>query len=110
MGRGRGGGGGGGGGKGGGKAGGGGTPLQQLDRAFSQSKGASNNLVSLDEFRSKLGGTRASQDAAIREGRVARQYTLETHEGLLRPPTASQKAASIPGPQGERAFVYIVKR
>jgi hypothetical protein len=82
--------------------------VHRLDRAFAKSSGQKNNLVSLHELRQHLGGTRESQDKHIRAGRVAKKYGLDTHEGLTRPPTAAQKAATI-HESGSR-FVYIAKR
>jgi hypothetical protein len=69
--------------------------INRLDNAFDRSRGARDNHVSLDEFRSKLGGTRAQQDKLIHAGRKARRFSLDTHEGLLKTSTPSQRAAAI---------------
>lgn len=53
-----------------------------MDKAFDASRGAKDNQVFLADFRAKLGGTRESQDAAIRQGVRDGKFSLDTHEGL----------------------------
>jgi hypothetical protein len=87
------------------------TPTQfqsAFNKADATGKFAGENLVSLDQFRATLGGTREAQDKAIRAMRVGGKYGLSTHEGLHGGVTASQKDASI-HEAGSR-YVYISRR
>lgn len=87
--------------------------VKRFDRAYSKSPGAKDDFVKLADIRARLGGTRESQDAAIRKMRVSGKYTLDTHEGLHTSPKFKADrerimAAAITE-RGSR-FVYISRR
>lgn len=107
-------GGGGGGGASSPSSGGGITPAA-MDKAFDASPGAKDNFVTLADFRERLGGTRAEQDAAIRQGRLEGKFTLDTHEGLFNTARYEAnreryRAASVPQPGSSKPFIYISRR
>lgn len=96
------------------QGGGGGIGQKDLEKAFDASPGAKDNFVHLADFRDKLGGTRAQQDAAIRQGQLDGKFTLDPHEGLYNTKrylenAARYKAAAIPNKHG-KVFEYISRR
>jgi hypothetical protein len=91
----------------------GGYSEAHFNAAFDKSPGAKDDLVTLADFRSALGGTRAEQDAAIRQARIAGKFSLDTHEGLFESSRFQANRAKIMDAtiteSGSR-YVYISRR
>jgi hypothetical protein len=86
----------------------GGITPQTFNAAFDSSPGAKLNVVRLDHFREKLGGTREQQDAAIRTMQLSGHYALDSHEGFTQGLPPSARAAAIH--QGGSQLAYIARR
>jgi hypothetical protein len=93
-------------------------------RALEASPGAvGDNFVKLSDLRDRMGGTRAEQDAAIRQAVNERLVSLNSHEGMAGRQSPEMKAAAIhqspdrdgpfTGRDGRKyatEFIYISKR
>lgn len=81
----------------------------RIDRAFEKLDRKGDNLVSLDQLRRELPDVpRPVFDATLRQLRADRKFAAETHEGLTKAPTKSQRRASIR--EGGQRLTYLARR